>query len=72
MLARRVSRKRPLPASEVEAHHSSDTDAQNTGVNFQAEVVNTTTPELLSQQEQNYQWIYHPLDLWFLKRLLVT
>ena len=37
------SRKRPLPASEVEAHHSSDRDAQNTGANFQAEVVNPTT-----------------------------
>ena len=48
MLERRASRKRPLPASEVEVHHSSDTDAQNTGANFQAEVVNPKTPELLA------------------------
>lgn len=37
------SRKRPLPAPAVEAHHSSVTEAQNTGANFQVKVVNPTT-----------------------------
>ena len=39
------SRKRPLPVTEVEVHHSSDMDAdvQNRGTNFQSEVVNPTT-----------------------------
>lgn len=39
------SRKRPLSATEVEVHHSTDADAdvQDTGTNFQSEVVNPTT-----------------------------
>lgn len=51
------SRKRPLPASEVEAPHSSDRDAQNTGANFQAEVVNPKTLVMFTRTAER------PVDL---------